>query len=90
MDIQLRKNTDEAVGEFRSLSSPQDVAALLEIPYNVLNFHLYVTHPSRQYKTFTIPKKSGGVREICAPVTAIKIIQQKLNSILQNLYRSSK
>lgn len=87
LDIQLRKNIDEAVGEFRLLSSPQDVAALLEIPYKVLIFHLYVTQ-TRQYKAFTIPKKSGGVREICAPVTAIKIIQQKLNSILQNLYKN--
>ncbi len=33
LDIQLRKNIDEAVGEFQSLSSPHDVAALLEIPY---------------------------------------------------------
>ena len=88
MDIQLRKNIDEAVGEFQSLSSPHDVAALLEIPYKVLNFHLYVAHPTRRYKTFTVHKKSGGVREICAPVTAIKIIQQKLNYILQNLYKT--
>ncbi len=87
LDIQLTKNIEEAVREFRSLSSPQNVAAMLEIPYNVLNFHLYITRPNRQYKTFSIAKKSGGVREICAPVTPIKIIQQKLNSILQNLYK---
>ena len=88
LDIQLRKNIDEAVKEFKSLSSPHDIAVLLEIPYKVLNFHLYVSPKNKRYKIFTISKKSGGVREICTPVSAIKIIQQKLNFILQNLYKS--
>jgi len=69
------------------LSLPRDIASLLEIPYNVLNYHLYVTKPSEQYTTFSIPKKHGGIREICAPNTTIKIIQQKLNFVLQNVYK---
>ncbi|MCX5638790.1 MAG: reverse transcriptase domain-containing protein, partial [Planctomycetota bacterium] len=87
MDIQLLKSPDELTGGFLSLSSPEDVASLLEIPYQVLNYHLYVTKPSEQYATFSIPKKQGGVREIYAPMTTLKIIQKKLNFILQNVYK---
>jgi len=87
LDIQLKKSTNELTEGFLSLSLPQDIASLLEIPYKVLNYHLYVTKPSEQYTTFSIPKKHGGIREICAPNTTIKIIQQKLNFVLQNVYK---
>ncbi len=74
--------------EFFLLKLPRDVANLLEIPYEVLNYHLYVAPKAcQQYTVFSIPKKSGGTREICAPITPIKIIQRKLNYILQNIYR---
>lgn len=86
MEIQLKKNIVDLVGKFFSLRSPEHVAELLEIPYVVLNYHLYLTPVSKQYKTFTISKKSGGLREITAPVTTLKIIQKKLNNILQEVW----
>lgn len=93
MEIQLKKNNNDLVKGFFSLRSPKDVAELLEIPYKILNYHLYVKHASQQYTFFTIPKKSGGSREICAPNTNIKIIQKKLNKILQevckNIYKNN-
>lgn len=93
MEIQLKENNDYLVKGFFSLRSPKDVAELLEIPYKILNYHLYINHPSQQYTFFTIPKKSGGSREICAPNTTIKIIQKKLNKILQevckNIYKDN-
>lgn len=85
MEIQLKKNNNDLVKGFFSLRSPKDVAELLEIPYKVLNYHLYANRASQQYTIFTIPKKSGGSREICAPITPIKIIQKKLNKILQEV-----
>lgn len=85
MEIKLRKDSNDLANEFFKLSTPEDVADLLEIPYKVLNYHLYIKSPSLQYKTFTIPKKTGGTREISAPVTPIKIIQRKLNTVLQNV-----
>ncbi len=87
MEIYLKKDSARLAEEFFSLRSPKDVAKLLEIPYGVLNYHLYVTPASKQYTTFTIPKKSGDLREICAPVTPIKIIQKKLNKILQEVWK---
>ncbi|GAG36205.1 unnamed protein product, partial [marine sediment metagenome] len=88
LEIQLKKNKVDLVGKFFSLRSGEHVAELLEIPYAVLNHHLYVTPVSKQYKTFTIPKKSGGSREITAPVTTIKIIQKKLNNVLQEVWEN--
>lgn len=72
--------------KFSSLDSPRDVADLLEIDYKQLVYHLFKVPEPEKYTTFTIKKKSGGVREISAPVTAIKIIQQKLNQVLQCVY----
>ena len=49
----------------------------------------YFCHPSRNakhYKVFTIPKKSGGVREISAPVKMLKSFQTYANVLLQALY----
>lgn len=87
MELRLKKKPDELVEGFFSLEHPRDVASLLEIPYEVLNYHLYIVPPSKQYITFSVPKKSGDHREILAPSTTIKILQQKLNYILQGLYR---
>ena len=36
--------------------------------------------------TFDIPKRSGGTRKISTPITALKIIQRKLNQVLQQVY----
>ena len=44
----------------------------------------------RRYINFTIPKKSGGVREISAPVRGLKSILFSLNTILQAIYTPSK
>ena len=73
---------------FYSLTTPRDVAELLEVvDYGKLVYHLYKVPDSEKYKVFTIPKKSGGEREITSPVTALKIIQQKLNEVLLNVYK---
>lgn len=85
METKLLKDSNSLTKSFYDLRKPEDIADLLEIPYKVLNYHLYVTSPSSQYTTFTIPKKSGGTREISAPISTIKIIQKKLNTVLQNV-----
>jgi len=88
LDILLKRKPEELCKLFAALNSRKDVAALLEIPDKVLIYHLYVAKKrSQQYRTFSVPKKSGGARQICAPTSAIKIIQQKLNMVLQNIYK---
>ena len=42
---------------------------------------------NQKYTTFSVPKKRGGVRQISSPVSAIKIIQNKLNQVLSAVYQ---
>ena len=52
----------------------------------------YFCHPSRNaqhYVNFTIPKRSGGVREISAPQKMLKSMLTYVNVILQALYEPS-
>lgn len=43
-------------------------------------------NPKKRYKRFTIPKKSGGVREISAPVKGLKCMLTYLNVVFQSMY----
>jgi RNA-directed DNA polymerase len=61
-----------------------DVANLLGYQAKSLSYILYVKPKSIRYKTFTIPKKSGGVRVIKAPSPDLKILQKRLAVILQD------
>lgn len=80
--------TPEALREkFYSLKKPTDIANLLEISYSELIYHIYLVQSEKRYKTFDIPKKSGGTRQISTPKTALKIIQRKLNQVLQAVYQ---
>lgn len=86
MNLELLAAPEDLCGKFRNLQTPNDVAVLLEIDYQNLIYHLYRVPDSERYVTFNIPKRSGGLRTISAPATALKIIQQKLNQVLQQVY----
>jgi RNA-directed DNA polymerase len=87
MSLRLSTTPDELRNKFASLSTKQDIAALLEVGVDRLNYHLYVSSRATRYKTFEISKRSGGTREISMPTTPLKIIQQKLNQVLQCVYK---
>jgi RNA-directed DNA polymerase len=80
------KSSQELRDEFFKLQSRDDIAQLLELTTKQLNFHLYVLSAKKKYKVFTIPKKSGGTRQISAPASPIKIIQRKLKQVLEAVY----
>ncbi len=86
MSLYLSDDCEVLKTKFSSLQIPRDIADLLDIEYKRLVYHLFKVPELEKYTTFTIKKRSGGVREISAPVTAIKIIQQKLNQVLQCVY----
>lgn len=86
MSLVLSASPEQLHEQFLRLQSAQDVANLLEIDIGHLNYHLYRIALSTQYATFNIPKKSGGTRQISAPISALKIIQRKLNQVLQHVY----
>ena len=73
--------------QFLALQTIQDIARLLDIKYERLIYHIYKVPDDQKYLTFTITKKTSGVRTINAPATPLKILQQKLNEILLDVYK---
>lgn len=88
MSLTLSLSRDEMRTRFFALRSRVDVASLLDIDEKQLVFHVHIDSPSRKYKSFTIPKKSGGLRNITAPISPLKLIQQKLSQVLYCVYSS--
>ena len=70
---------------FLALSSPREVATLLEVPFKKLCFYLY---KKQNYKKFELQRVSGKPRTISAPATPLKIIQRKLAQVLNAVYGS--
>ena len=66
----------------KSAASLADVARLLGFSPSGLSYVLYKQPPKKKYFKFQIPKKSGGTREICAPLGALKAIQRELATLL--------
>jgi RNA-directed DNA polymerase len=66
----------------KSATSLSDVASLLGFSPSGLSFVLYKQGVLGKYQKFLIPKKSGGTREICAPIGAMKAIQRELATSL--------
>lgn len=87
MKLILTRNETELRDLFWQLETARDVADLLEISYSVLVFNVFKLPSARKYTVFRVPKKQGGFREIRAPISNIKIIQQKLNSVFQITFR---
>ena len=74
------------ISEFFGLTEPRDVARLLDLEYSRLIYHIYKVPDHKKYTVFSIKKRDGTERKITVPVTPIKIIQRKLNFILQIVY----
>jgi RNA-directed DNA polymerase len=86
VNISLSKTPEELKDAFYKFASRKDIAKLPEVTEKQLNFHLYVLPPEKRYTAFEVPKKSGGNRQILAPVSPIKIIQRKLKQVLDAVY----
>lgn len=68
----------------KSAKSLHDVAYLLGYKPKSLSYVIYKMPV--KYTTFTIPKKSGGVRNISAPCPELKLLQRRLSDGLQNCW----
>lgn len=83
MTLRLSANNTTLVSQFKALKTFADVAKLLEVTPRVLGFYL---HRMSNYKIFPLKKRGGGTRIISSPVTPLKILQRKLNQVLQAVY----
>jgi len=70
-----------------SLETPQRLAYRLGTSYSNLTHTIYGIGVKNLYTTFTISKKSGGTRTIRAPKLRLNRIQDRLKSILCELYK---
>jgi RNA-directed DNA polymerase len=87
MSFALLSPPDVLRNRFLALQRPEDIAALLEVKYSDLVYWIYRTPSQRRYTAFQIRKKSGAPREIEAPSMNTRILQQKLNQVLQAVYQ---
>ncbi|WII38407.1 reverse transcriptase domain-containing protein [Paenibacillus thiaminolyticus] len=83
----LQSSDHDLVSSLRTLKDFDDVAALLEITSKHLHYILFKKKIASYYKSFNIPKKNGGVREIWAPQHSLKALQDKLNKIFSLAYK---
>ena len=72
------------LSELKSATSLSDVARLLGFKPAALSYILYIKPDLRKYKKFDIPKRSGGMRQICAPLDELKLLQRRLADCFQN------
>jgi RNA-directed DNA polymerase len=69
--------------QLQAATSLHDLAHLLEVKPGMLSFQLYKKSKSVLYTRFEIPKRQGGVREILAPESDLKLLQHRLSKLLQ-------
>jgi RNA-directed DNA polymerase len=78
LELKLRANAEQIRTKVLSLKSAKDVADMLEVPYQVLVWHLYRYRSATRYRTKLLKKRSGGTRELRIPNPGLAILQAKL------------
>lgn len=72
------------IEQLRLANSVSDLAALLNHDASSFAYLIYILPESQKYRTFPIPKKSGGSRIISAPQPELRAVQRKLAKFLQD------
>lgn len=65
-----------------------DLARVLGVDSSKLLYTLYKAPDSARYRTFEIPKRTGGMREIAAPIGILRQAQDRLMVELVDRYRA--
>ena len=87
MNIKLQSDEHSIIAKFQQLRTLDDVAQLLEISPKTLIYYLYRLSPQKRYTQFTINKRNGEKRKLSEPIKGLKIIQQKLLTVLSCIYK---
>jgi RNA-directed DNA polymerase len=70
--------------KLKSAVTLHDVAELLGFKPKALSFILYKKPIEEKYRSFEIPKRTGGLRKISAPSAELMKLQRRLAKFLQN------
>jgi RNA-directed DNA polymerase len=81
-----RAQSPEFLVSGHTLGSGNDVAAFLQVSYKQLSSALHSAPEDARYRSFEIPKRSGGVRRIDAPIGMLKRLQEALADKLSESY----
>jgi RNA-directed DNA polymerase len=73
-----------AIDDLKACASRKDLAVLLGFKPAMLSYILYVNRADGRYRTFDIPKRSGGRRNIAAPPNDLALVQKRLSNLLQD------
>lgn len=71
-----------SLGKLKKAESLTDLAKLLGFTPKGVSFVLYKMDEAKKYRSFEIPKKSGGVRTIHAPEPQLALLQSRLAKLL--------
>jgi len=74
----------KSIEKLKAANGLQDVANIIGFKPKSLAYLLYKLPEASRYSKFSIPKASGGTREILAPVPQLKLAQKRLAHHLQN------
>lgn len=80
------QDREKIKNEFNSLTNLYELAHFLNTTQKQLIYYTVILPEDQRYSPFLIPKKSGGTRQIYAPVNTLKYIQKQLAFKLQALY----
>lgn len=72
------------LANLKAATSRQDLAELLGVKSGMLSYAIYKIPEANRYSRFEIPKRHGGIREILAPTSELKLIQRRLSVLLQD------
>lgn len=73
-----------ALAVLKTCASFHDVARMLGFTPRAMAYLLYSLPEHSKYTTFSIPKRSGGMRTIAAPCDQLKRLQRNLADVLQD------
>jgi len=68
----------------KQITTKPELAKLLGVTPQNLTHTLYIIKPENLYTSFSIPKRTGGIRTIYAPADTLKLIQSRLSNLLQD------
>jgi RNA-directed DNA polymerase len=74
--------TVSTLEKLKNAKSLDDLAAMLGYKASGLSYIIYKLPPALKYHKFDIPKRGGGVRQICAPNPQLRVLQRHLANIL--------
>ena len=79
-----------SLDKLKKAQSLTDLAKLLGFTPKGMSYVLYKMDPAKKYRSFEIPKKSGGVRNINAPEPQLALLQSRLAELLYTCVHEKK